>query len=52
MGRDLRTNARRLGRWGDGSLAGIAAAHALLQTHFPSDGTDNPDELPDRPTLL
>jgi uncharacterized membrane protein len=40
------------GRWADGSLAGIAAAHALLQTHFPSDGTDNPDELPDRPTLL
>jgi uncharacterized membrane protein len=40
------------GRWREGSLAGIAAAHALLQTHFPSDGADNPDELPDRPTLL
>ncbi len=40
------------GRWREGSLAGIAAAHALLQRHFPSDGTDNPDELPDRPVLL
>jgi len=40
------------GRWREGSLVGIAAAHALLQHHFPSDGTDNPDELPDRPVLL
>jgi uncharacterized membrane protein len=40
------------GRWHEGSLAGIAAAHALLQRHFPSDGTDNRDELPDRPVLL
>jgi len=40
------------GRWREGSLAGIAAVHALLQRHFPSDGTDNPDELPDRPVLL
>ena len=40
------------GRWREGSLAGIAAAHALLQRHFPSDGTENPDELPDRPVLL
>jgi len=40
------------GHWREGSLAGIAAAHALLQQHFPSDGTDNPDELPDRPVLL
>ncbi len=40
------------GRWREGSLAGIAAAHALLRRHFPSDGTANPDELPDRPVLL
>ena len=40
------------GQWREGSLAGIAAAHALLAQHFPSDGTDNPDELPDRPVLL
>jgi uncharacterized membrane protein len=40
------------GRWREGSLAGIAAAHALLAQHFPSDGIDNPDELPDRPVLL
>jgi uncharacterized membrane protein len=39
-------------QWREGSLAGIAAAHALLMQHFPSDGTDNPDELPDRPVLL
>jgi uncharacterized membrane protein len=40
------------GRWREGSLGGIAAAHALLAQHFPSDGIDNPDELPDRPVLL
>lgn len=40
------------GEWREGSLAGIAAAHALLAQHFPSDGADNPDELPDRPVLL
>ena len=39
-------------QWREGSLAGIAAAHALLTLHFPSDGRDNPDELPDRPVLL
>ncbi|HEY0197163.1 MAG TPA: TPM domain-containing protein [Rhodanobacter sp.] len=40
------------GKWRKGSLEAIAAAHALLAAHFPSDGTDNPDELPDRPVLL
>ena len=40
------------GRWRQGSLAGIAAAHALLRRHFPIDGRENPDELPDRPVLL
>jgi uncharacterized membrane protein len=40
------------GRWREGSLDGIAAAHALLKEHFPGDGTDRPDELSDRPVLL
>ncbi|WP_426700611.1 TPM domain-containing protein [Rhodanobacter sp. Col0626] len=40
------------GQWRDGSLEGIAAAHALLVRHFPGDGRANPDELPDRPVLL
>jgi uncharacterized membrane protein len=40
------------GQWREGSIEGVAAAHALLEQHFPSDGTDNPDELPDRPVLL
>ena len=40
------------GRWREGSLAGIAAVHELLQRHFPCDGADNPDELPNRPVLL
>lgn len=40
------------GRWREGSLEGIAAAHALLTEHFPGDGRDNPDELPDRPVVL
>ncbi len=40
------------GRWREGSLDGIAAIHALAAEHFPGDGRDNPDELPDRPVLL
>jgi uncharacterized membrane protein len=40
------------GQWREGSLDGIAAAHALLERHFPGDGQANPDELPDRPVLL
>jgi uncharacterized membrane protein len=40
------------GQWREGSIEGVGAAHALLRQHFPSDGTDNPDELPDRPVLL
>lgn len=40
------------GEWRAGSLAGIAAANALLQRHFPGDGKPNPDELRDRPVLL
>ena len=40
------------GDWREGSLGGIAAAHALLQRHFPGNDKANPDELPDRPVLL
>jgi len=40
------------GRWREGSLDGIAAVHSLAEARFPSDGSDNPDELPDRPVLL
>ena len=40
------------GQWREGSLDGIAAAHALLERHFPGDGKANLDELPDRPVLL
>jgi len=40
------------GQWRDGTLEGIAAAHALLARHFPHDGSANPDELPDRPVVL
>lgn len=39
-------------QWREGSLDGIASAHALLAEHFPSDGHANPDELPDRPIIL
>jgi len=40
------------GQWRDGSLEGIAAAHALLARHFPDSDETKPDELPDRPVLL
>jgi uncharacterized membrane protein len=40
------------GEWREGSLAGIAAANALLARHFPGGGKANPDELADRPVLL
>jgi uncharacterized membrane protein len=40
------------GAWRDGCLDGIAAAHALLERHFPGNDKDQPDELPDRPVLL
>jgi uncharacterized membrane protein len=48
---DLRT-AYAHGQWLDGSLAAIAAAHALLRRAFPADGSTNREELPDRPVLL
>ena len=40
------------GKWRDGSLQGIAAAHALLLQHFPGNDKEVHDELPDRPVLL
>lgn len=40
------------GQWRDGSLAGIAAAHAVLLKYFPADDKADPDELPDRPVFL
>lgn len=39
-------------QWREGSLDGIAAAHALLARHFPSDGKHGWDELSDRPVIL
>lgn len=40
------------GQWHEGSMEGIATAHALLTQHFPSGGLDHADELPDQPVLL
>ena len=40
------------GQWREGSLAGIAAAHAILLEHFPGNDKADPDELPDRPVFL
>ncbi len=40
------------GEWRNGCLGGIAAAHALLNRHFPGNDKAQPDELPDRPVLL
>jgi uncharacterized membrane protein len=42
----------RAGRFGEGSLAGVAAVGALLEKHFPADRERNRDELPNQPTLL
>lgn len=40
------------GEWRDGALDGIAAANALLTRHFPSEGDEPRDELPNRPVVL
>ena len=40
------------GEWREGSLAGVAAANALLQRHFPGGGDNPAGELIDRPILL
>jgi uncharacterized membrane protein len=38
-------------RFAEGALAAIARITALLATHFPATGA-NPNELPDKPTVL
>jgi uncharacterized membrane protein len=48
--RMLQAYAQR--QWREGSLQGIAAAHALLAKHFPGNGENCRDELSDRPVLL
>lgn len=40
------------GEYERGAVAGVEAITAILARHFPSEGRDNPDELPDRPVLL
>jgi uncharacterized membrane protein len=35
-----------------GSVAAITEISDLLAKHFPADGRDNPDELPNRPVIL
>lgn len=45
-------DAYAAGRWREGSIKGIAAAHELLLRHFPGNDKALPDELPDRPVLL
>lgn len=44
-------DAFRAGRFEAGVLEGIREITALLARHFPARGV-NPDELPDRPTIL
>jgi len=40
------------GAWRAGALQGIADVHAVLARHFPGDGGERLDELPDSPVLL
>jgi uncharacterized membrane protein len=35
-----------------GAEAGVEAVAEILGRHFPSDGKENPDELPDRPRMI
>jgi len=44
-------DAFRSERYEDGLLQAVAAVTALLVRHFPCDGQDNPNELPDEPVL-
>jgi uncharacterized membrane protein len=41
----------RVGRFREGSVAGIAAVGGLLERHFPARAADR-NELPNQPTLL
>jgi uncharacterized membrane protein len=40
------------GEWREGALQGVADVHGLLHRHFPGDGGERLDELPDQPVLL
>lgn len=42
----------KAGEFEAGAIDAVAAIGALLARHFPADGNDNPDELPNRPVLL
>jgi hypothetical protein len=44
--------ACRSGRQADGALEAIATIGAALAQAYPSDGRDNPDELPNAPLML
>jgi uncharacterized membrane protein len=44
--------AYAINRWREGTLEGVAAAHALLLQHFPGNDKVVSDELPNRPVLL
>ncbi len=50
--RDTMRECYARGQWREGTLQGIAAAHALLHASFPAGDSGNVDELPDRPVLL
>ena len=47
----FRSEAFRAGRYEQGLQQAMAAVTALLVRHFPCDGQDNPNELPDEPVL-
>jgi hypothetical protein len=40
------------GRFEAGVLSGLAAVSDLLAQHFPADGGENPNELPDAPVVV
>ncbi len=42
----------KAGEFEAGAIDAVAAIGTLLARHFPADGHDNPDELPNRPVLL
>lgn len=46
------TRAFARGAFREGTLEAIAELNDWLAQAFPTDGTQNPDELPDRPALL
>ena len=40
------------GRFGEGLAAGVSEVNALLERHFPGDGTARPNEIANRPLVL